>query len=271
VNEKSVARPQPAPLGFTLIESLVIISIIALLLVFVIPAFTTLKSADEVSNAAHSVKGVLDQARTYAQSNNTYAWVGFFEEDGSIAPANPAVAGHGRLVLSIVASKDGSTVYDPATPNPIDPTKLAQIGKLVRIDNVHLPIFAAGSGTGDTFDSRPLPDWNAFNGYNDSQFGELNAGPLSAPHTDSRFPFQYPVGNPAPAAQYTFRKTLQFSPRGESRINSTYDLRRVVEIGLVPTKSNVTPSPFPSPGLYPGNSVAVQISGFASNVKIYRR
>ena len=37
----------------------------------------------------------------------------------------------------------------------IDPTKLGQVLKLVKIDNVHLPLFAIGSGTGDTFDTRP--------------------------------------------------------------------------------------------------------------------
>src|SRR5204862_7481605 len=88
---------------------------------------------------------------------------------------------------------------------------------------------------------------------------------------DSRFPFQYPLGNPAPAAQYTFRRTLQFNPRGEGRINSTYDVRRVIEIGFIATHQNVAPTPTPSAGNYVGNAVAVQLNGFAGNVKVYRR
>jgi hypothetical protein len=49
----------------------------------------------------------------------------------------------------------------------------------------------------------------------------------------------------------------------------TYDIRRVVEIGLVQTHGNVAPTP--SAGNYAGNVVAVQINGFAGDVKIYRR
>src|SRR5713226_725690 len=249
--------------------------IIAILMVLVAPAFTNLKSAGDVTGAANAVKSVLDQARTYAMANNTYTWVGFYEEDVSTASTNPATTGIGRIVMSIVASKDGTTVYDPnsaANPDPINPTKLSQIGKLVKIDNVHLPLFAVGTGTGDAFDTRPTLQSDPFGiGYNDSRFGEINVASPTAPTTNSKFPFQYPLGNPAPAAQYTFRKTLQFSPTGVSKINSTYDMRRVVEIGLLQTHGSLVPTPSPSAGNYPGNVVAIQIAGAGGSVIIYRR
>ena len=254
-------------------------AIIAILMVLVAPAFTSLKSAGDVTSAAYTIKGVLDTARTYAMANNTYTWVGFYEEDVSQPSTNPPTPGTGRLVMSIVASKDGTTVYDPnsaTNPDPIAPTKLSQIGKLVKIDNLHLPLFAVGSGTGDTFDLRPALQSDPFGvGYNDSRFGEINVASPTAPTTNSKFPFQYPVGNPAPAAQYTFRKTLQFSPTGVSKINSTYDMRRVVEIGLLQTHGNATPIPSSGAGTssvtFSGNVVAVQINGSGGNVKIYRR
>ena len=47
--------------------------IIALLMVLVAPAFTTIKSGTDVTSAAYTIKGVLDNARTYAKANNTYA------------------------------------------------------------------------------------------------------------------------------------------------------------------------------------------------------
>src|SRR5213596_34315 len=84
--------------GFTLLELLIVVGIIAVLLVLIAPAFTY-------------IKGVLDTARTYAKANNTYTWVGFFEEDASLSSTNPATAGNGRVVISIVASKDGRNVY----------------------------------------------------------------------------------------------------------------------------------------------------------------
>ena len=273
--------------AFTLLELLVVIGIIALLMVLVVPAFTNIKSAGDVTSAAYTVKGVLDTARTYAKANNTYTWVGFYEENVS-NPASPNsdTPKVGRLIMSIVASKDGTIIYDPnatGTNNFIDPTRLVQVTKLAKIENVHLPLFAmcTSNCTGDTFDTRPVLQFDPFGvGYNGSRFGELNAAaPNTAPYETTnngltKFPFQYPVGNPAPTAQYQFRRTLQFSPTGECRVNSTYDVRKVVELGLLQTHGTAVPAPVGGSGstfTYSGNVAAVQITGFGGSVKIYRR
>src|SRR5438128_2377950 len=252
--------------GFTLLEQLIVIGITGVLLALIAPAFTYIKGGTDVTSAAYTIKGVLDTARTYAQANNTYTWIGFFEED--VSSATPGTAGTGRLVMSIVASKDGTKVYD-ANSTSIDPTRLIQVGKLVKIENIHLGLLPLGTGTppGDTFDSRPSPTPAPVN---DSRFGELNGSP-TAPTTNSQYPFQYPVGSPPPPAQYTFQKTLQFNPRGESNINSglgvgntTYDVKRIVEVGLQATHGTQVDTISP-------NLVAVQITGFGGSVKIYRR
>jgi type II secretory pathway pseudopilin PulG len=262
--------------AFTLLELLIVVGIIGLLLVLLAPAFTTIKSGGDVTSTTYTIKGALDTARTYAKANNTYTWVGFFEED--ISSATPATAGTGRLIMSIVASKDGSNLGADATSsatgteNWIDPTQLTQVAKLVKIDNVHLPLFdmCVGTCTGDTFDTRPVLQLDPFVGYNASRFGELNApAPNTAPYDTTnngltKFPFQYPVGNPAPTPQYQFRRTLRFSPTGECRINSTYDVRRVIEIGLLQTHGTAVPASV-------ANAAAVQITGFGGSVKIYRR
>ena len=275
-HHRSLSTARRVRSGFTLLELLIVISIIAILLVSIPPAFTTIKGGTDVTSAAYTVKGVLDTARTYAKANNTYTWVGFYEENGANATSpnsdNPAV---GRVIVSIVASKDGSTVYNS---NSLDPTKLIQVGKLVKIDNMHFPIFNPGNNTGVTFDTRPWPSPTPTPA-NDSRFGEINlSGSAAAPTTNTQFPFQYPVGSPAPTAQYTFQKTLQFNPRGESTINSglgvggiTYNVKPIVEIGLIQTHGIVVPTPTPSAGNYVGNVVAIQISGFSGSVKIYRR
>ena len=264
------------PHAFTLLELVVVIAMIAALTTLLVPALASLKTANDLTNAAYTIKEVLEQARTYARVNNTYAWVGFFEENGSIASTNPPTAGNGRLVISSVASTDGTTVYG-STSGAIDPTRLIQIARLIRINNVHLPLLAIGTGTGDTLDGRPALQFEPIAGYNYSRFGELNAAsPHTAPHTNSQYPFQYPVGNPAPVAQYTFLKTLQFGPRAESRINgNNYDIRRVIEIGLLQTRGSVVPAAADGAGTttatYNGNVIAIQISGFGSIVKLYRR
>lgn len=276
--------------AFTLLELVIVIGIIGVLMVLIAPAFTTLKSAGDVTSAAYTIKGVLDTARTYAKANNTYTWVGFYEEDVSQPSVIPALdprcpACVGRVVMSIVASTDGTNLGADAsssatgTENFIDATKLVQVGKLVKIDNVHIPLFALGTGTGDTFDARPSPTPATDAPF--SRFGELNAlPPNTAPYESTnggltQFPFQYPVGNPLPAWQYRFRRTLRFSPTGECRVNSTYDVRKVVEAGLLQTHGSATPPPRRGGGtqfvIWDGNVAAVQITGFGGNVKIYRR
>src|SRR5438477_1810702 len=176
----NVSTLQP-PAGFTLLELLIVVGIIGLLLVLIAPAFTTIKGAGDVTSAAYTIKGVLDTARTYAKANNTYVWVGFYEENvANPASPNSSPPSVGRVILSIVASNDGTAVYNPSSPGSIDPTKLSQVGKLTKIENVHLYAGLPNSAT----------------------------------------PFQYPVGSPAPSAQYTFRQAIQFSPSGEARANN---------------------------------------------------
>src|SRR5438552_3720803 len=114
--------------AFTLLEMLVVMGIIAILMVLVAPAFTTIKGGTDVTSAAYTIKGVLDTARTYAKANNAYTWVGFLEENVSnpLSP-NPDAPAIGRLVMSIVASKDGTTVYNPSSLATIDTTRLIQV------------------------------------------------------------------------------------------------------------------------------------------------
>src|SRR5213082_1740002 len=92
--------------GFTLVELLIVIGIIAVLLVLIAPAFTTIKSAGDVTSAAYTIKGVLDTARTYAKANNTYTWVGFA---GSVGPNTTAVTG--QVSIAIIASQDGTNLW----------------------------------------------------------------------------------------------------------------------------------------------------------------
>jgi prepilin-type N-terminal cleavage/methylation domain-containing protein len=250
--------------AFTLLELLIVVGIIALLMVLVAPAFTSIKGGTDVTSAAYTIKGALDTARTYAKANNTYTWVGFYEEDVSQPSTTPATAGTGRLVASIVASKDGTMLYTiplggsftlDASPNQ---TALIQISKLVKIDNLHLKTFSAPTSTPpplDTFDTRPAPTPTA-------QVGDTTP---ATPYLS----FHYPVGNPSP--QYTFAKVIQFSPHGEGVVdNSNYfasgaSLTPISEIGVEPTHGAAVPTSTPA------NVVAIQFTGLGGDVRIYRR
>ena len=235
--------------------------IILVLMALVVPAFTNLKSASDVSSAANTIKGVLDQARTYAKANNTYTWVGFFEEDSSTASTSPATAGNGRIVMSIVASKDGTEVYTSVTgpAADMDPngTRLLQIGKLVKIDNMHLRTFANGTTpTGDTFPTRPaIPGGSPDN---------AKIGDTSPP--DSLRYFHYPATGTEGAAQYKFRKMVQFNPRGECRPqNDNYEMRAVIEVGFQPIHGTDVAT------VEDSKNCAVQLTGVGGNTKIYQR
>ena len=234
--------------GFTLIELLIVISIIAILMVLLAPAFTSLKSAGDVTGAAYTIKGVLETARTYAKANNTYTWVGFYEED--VSSTTPGTPGIGRLVISIVASKDGTNV---ASSGQILSAKLVQVGKLTKIDNVHLATFPDATATPPpiSFDTRPPVT-----------FGGTRYSLAGMP--DSTTPFLYPLSG---TTQYPFMKVVQFGPSGEARIanNSTYSPQTAAEIGLEPTHGAAIPSPTPA------NLVAIQFTGEGGNVRIYRR
>src|SRR5947208_9576588 len=125
--------------GFTLLELLIVVGIIGLLLVLIAPAFTYIKGGTDVTSDAYTIKGVLHTARTYAKANNTYTWVGFFEEDVSQSSTNPATAGTGRIVMSIFASKDGTIIYYPLAPQYLT-MRLIQVGKLTKFDILNLRI-----------------------------------------------------------------------------------------------------------------------------------
>jgi type II secretory pathway pseudopilin PulG len=234
--------------AFTLLELLIVVGIMGLLLVLIAPAFTTVKGGTDVTSAAYTIKDVLDTARTYAKANNTYTWVGFFEEPAPDPSTSPATPGIGRIVMSIVACKDGTNV---ATTNPIDPTKLIPVNKLTKVDNVHLADFTDGSGGGSTFDTRPPVTFNGT---------PYRIGTATPPNTGTLF--QYPAASP-----YAFKKAVQFSPRGEARIiNSatSYSLQTAAEVGLQPTHGTTVDT-------ISTNLVAIQFTGIGGNVKIYRK
>jgi prepilin-type N-terminal cleavage/methylation domain-containing protein len=263
--------------AFTLIELICVIVIVLILIVLVAPAFTSLKSAGDVTSAAYTIKGVMEQARTYAMANNTYTWVGFYEENTtSTAPTNvpPPYPGKGRVLLATVASKDGTTSCQDPNSNtsnriPLTATLITQIGKLVKIEEIHVTDIGAPASPTPV----PTPEASSLDARSGLPYyipGTATLDPLGyqkrinsedthSPDNQTLYPFV--------AEGYTFYKTIRFSPRGEASINistPTDTLRNPAEIGLRPTHGDAVDSSTP-------NVVAIQFTGVAGNVKIYKR
>jgi hypothetical protein len=255
--------------------------IIALMLVLLAPAFTSIKIGNDITAAAYTITGTLEQARNYAMANNTYVYVGIYEEDASAtSPTNVKAPypGKGRVLLATVASKDGTTACeDPnatsSNPIPLNTTMISQIGKLTRIEGIHITDIGAPPSptpspapSADSLDGRP--DWPYTYGaiLNQDHFNRISSDDPSAKQQNGD-QTKFPVSTQG----YTFYKTIRFNPRGEANINSTYSLKIAAEIGVVPAHGNLAPTPPPIGTRYSGNVVAIQFSGVGGNFKIYRR
>jgi len=240
VDLRSLSQPESS--AFTLVELLIVIGIIAVLLVLIAPAFTSLKSAGDVTSAAYTIKGVLDTARTYAKANNTYTWVGFA---GSVGPNTPPPPITGQVEVAIVASKDGTNLWSANVALP--PASLIQVGKMITLNNIHIGDTGVPSGNGTEFESRETVD-------SDHRIS-----------TSANTPYPFTV------QQTTFNKWIQFSPRGEALVHGgLFSIVKAAEVGVLPTHGTAL-AVTQSGNLWLGNVAAIQIGGFTGDVRIYRR
>ena len=243
--------------GFTLIELMVVIGIMALLLALLIPAVNPLKRASDLTSAAYTINGALQQGRAFAMANNTYVWVGFYEENAAAStPTNtaPPYPGRGRVVIGSVAAVDGSKIFNDSDPvAALPPNRIRPVGKIISLEGLHIAdVGEPPGGPADRLDGRPPGAYTEGKADGRDHFNRISSE--SADTTRFRFSLQ----------NYTFYKTVRFSPRGEANINSTYSLKRTAEIGLRPTHGTAVDT-------NTLNVIAIQFSGIAGNFTIYRR
>ena len=224
--------------AFTLVELLTVISIMAIMMVAVLPAFNGIKGAGDLTRVAYEVAGTLEQARAYAMANNTYVFVGFTERDGMDATQ----AGVGQILLAAMGSKDGTRGFGTGNSN------LVPLSKLRQIENVHLVEYLQP-------EEGPLP----------------NSGAMTRPDVVDECRVgnkKFQLGDPyksgfTASSDYAFTKIIQFDPRGTASIPSaTVSVPHWMEIGLVSARGSAVVSKT--------NCAALVLDGVTGSAKIYR-
>ncbi len=250
--------------AFTLLELLVTLGVVSMLFALVVPAIKGMTSAADLTRAAYTIQGALDQARMYAVANNTYTWVGFFEEDNAQVSQTPAVPGVGRVVIALVASRNGTRIYNKAQASAGNPSvqalpasQLVVIGKPIKLNNVH--IFNASSRAIGARAAGVIQDQNIVG---------LTSQPLL-------FSMQYPLVG---TARYTFgvrpigssggvqvaNGIVQFNPRGEAICDAGPIIvpAPVLEIAIKEAHGNRAASG--------ANVIALNISGLTGQTTLFR-
>ncbi|MFZ0916298.1 MAG: type II secretion system protein [Candidatus Udaeobacter sp.] len=263
--------------GFTLLELVIVIGIIAILLVLGAPAFTTLTRATDVSSDIYGVKGVLDNARAYAKANHTFVFVGFAEVDSSVDPSvSPQVTTgdrpYGRVAMAVVAAKDGTSQYEYATTdqgndwkaNYANGAHLIAVGKLQTYENLHFVPLDFGSWTPTAHPDSKMARYQP-------------TGPpyiLSNALSKSVTPFTWPLGSALDSGyQYLFDRVINFDPTGIARIASSTNgdaIAHVIEIDFQPAHGTLF-QPLPADfNQDVGSHAVIQLGTTSGAVRVYR-
>jgi prepilin-type N-terminal cleavage/methylation domain-containing protein len=266
----SAERASESIRGFTLFELLIVVGIIALLMVLVAPAFTSMKSGSDFSSAINWIRDVLGNARTYARANHTYVFVGFAEVNASVdASVTPQVAGFGRVAVAVVASKDGTRHFNYATTNQGSDwtanysigANLTAIGKLQRYENLHF-LVDFGSWTPTEHPNSKMARYQPTAPYT---LGADWTGITPAT------PFSWPLGSSLGNGQYNFTRVIYFDPTGIARIATSTNadaIAHIMEIDFQPSHGKTIP-PLPN-NQDAGNHAVVQLGTTDGAVRVYR-
>jgi prepilin-type N-terminal cleavage/methylation domain-containing protein len=233
--------------GFTLVEMLVVVSIISILSILVTTAFQGIAGA-AMDSQISDLASTFSRARAYAMANNTYVFVGIQEVNVTAAANATQTTGTGRVAVTVLASSDGTKGYQSSISTSTPLTSLNVVSPLHHYDNLHL-LTSAGTGISN------LPNTT------------MSAATYNADSTTSLTTFTWPPGSTS--SQYpTFGSNgtvIQFNPQGEAQIVTgpyTDLVLQWIEIDLVPTHGTTLNSK---------NPATILIDGASGSVTIYRK
>ena len=247
--------------GFTLVELLAVMAVVASLTIIAMPAINGPTGARQFTNGLVQIAGTLEQAREYATAQNTYVWVAFYPYDP--ATVTPSDNSGDALGLVVYASADGTDPvnWSPATVDlgavgntTVSGTTLRQVFPLAIYKQTAIrtrSYFTQGTGSGQI---PSLPS-----GVNSSP-----TGPAESPVFQISFPAQklsFPGTLPTDAQTGQPISIIQFTPSGNARISGSpvdsirIDFQRSKAGGILDTD----------------NIAALRINGLTGLTTIYRK
>ena len=208
--------------GFSLIELLVVISIVALLAGLSVTTFNAIGQARGVAEAANQVSSAVELARSEAVSRQTYVWLSLKPETNS---------GSSDLRIGLVYSLDG-------TPNTSS-TNFAPLGKPRLIERATLSTTTASFNAGPGFTATPAPaDLAAGNGVSFTIGRVAFNGAPSVTFT----PLGEATTDPAASAGFNPRIAIGLRQTRGTAVASNNDIAVVIDGSVgVPTTYQKTP------------------------------
>lgn len=191
--------------GFSLLEILTVVALMAIVLGVSIPAISGLNNSGKANQTIAEVAGLLEQARQYAVAQNTYVWVVFNTE---------VVNGADILHVTVVASRDGT---DPQAYGAVPSGAFDLISRVRSFPQVRLT--AAGNFTPAQISGLPSTAGAA---------NALGAGAI------------FNIKIPERATTSAFSQSIRFTPSGEAR--SASSPTDFIEFGLQPAPTTSTPN-----------------------------
>ena len=174
--------------AFTLVELLVVISIIMLMTSLTGPVLQSLGGAGSTNKAVSDLVGTLEHARAYAMANNTYVRVGFYHAGVSASRATSSTA-----IVSIYSAEGSEATVMSASTWPL-------LSNPILLDNFALNSSLNGITPDTSSDADPFSAT--------SSFGSLNLR----------------VSNLGSVAVSHF---VEFTPSGEARLSAGQSVRYI--------------------------------------------
>jgi Tfp pilus assembly protein FimT len=190
----------PSSSAFSLLEVLVVITLIAALSVLSLPAIRGLTTTKEFSANAYALADLFEQARLHATAHSTYTWVVIQPITSTGSPP--------QIVCATFASKDGTAAVgtDGASYDP-NSTWLLKTSDSTKLTLVNRPLVLQSTAA-------PLPG--------DSDHSKILE--VISPPTPQTTPTSLTSGKPSfivpVAGSFTPgpQQVIQFTPRGEAKV-----------------------------------------------------